>query len=178
MHCVAAYSVAPPGYRPPTDADLRHFEEQIGGRLPGGYREFLVAHGWTRGSGGAVFMLREPAPAGATSAVQRFFGLHPNPELGLVGLTLGILAGRIPSETIPIAEALMGDLVLLGFHGSDANRVLLWDHDYAGHMPEIRADLDACGTGPDALNDHLAIWYWEGSCRRRHRTGSASRTVT
>jgi hypothetical protein len=162
MQRLGAQQRARPGYRPPTEKELRRFEDEIGGPLPAGYRQFLVAYGETVCTEGAEFGV----PGwDDVSAVSRFFGLYPTPDQGIEMLTLQRFAGRIPDETIPVADALMGDLILLGFDGFDANRVWLWDHahsrGYATRMPEIRADLAARGKDPESLDDHAAIWFWE-----------------
>ena len=44
-------------------------------------------------------------------------------------------AGRIPSDTLPIADDPFGNLILLGVGEGNFNEVFLWDHEAEGYEP-------------------------------------------
>ena len=127
MRRLGAFPILPATRRDPTPADLAAFEEQIGGRLPDDYREFLLKHGRMGLSTQPRFRLAEPSPLGETGSVSELLGFSTRPEHSIVGLTMDTYAGRIPDPTIPIARDPGGNLVLLGFEGPYARKVYYWD---------------------------------------------------
>lgn len=163
MERLGAYPVRPASRRDPGEAEIADFERELGGRLPADYRAFLLRHGQQALRRGGVFTLQEPCPLGEAGQVGTFFGFTTDGE-GIVEATLDTFAGRIPDETIPIADDGRGNLILLGFDGSAAGKVWLWDHEHrelAGRFDEIVADVKAKDVDTSRLDPHAIIWQWE-----------------
>ena len=122
----------------PDDAELDRLEQDLGGRLPHGYRRFLKECGGTGLEGGAVF----PSPGRRQGRIAAFYGLGGEPRHDLRTRTFGSYAGRIPDETVPIGES-EDDLVLLGFDGARSGQVFTWFHDLAQTPEDINLVADS-----------------------------------
>jgi len=159
------YPVKPATRRDPADADLAQFEGTIGGELPADYRLFLKKFGRSGLELGARFEIRDPCPCGQSGRVLQFYGFSTIPTEDIVYKTMETYAGRIPDETIPIADDPGGNLILLGFEGAATDKVWFWDHEHreldAGEFEKIIADIEAKGVDASALDEHEIIRQWE-----------------
>lgn len=163
MKELGAYPVRDAHRRNPADADIAAFEDEIGGRLPDDYRAFLKSYGEMALRRGGIYPIDEPCALGRRGRIGRFLGFATGGN-GIVEATLDTFAGRIPDETIPIADDGLGNLILLGFEGAVHGKVWLWDHEHselAGRLNEIASDLRAKGVDTASLDPHAMIWHWE-----------------
>ena len=103
--------------------DVTALEGAIGATLPEPYRRFLA-----KGDGGEpeANIIDVPGADDQSVGVTEFFGAAGVRE------ELERLGERIPSGTVPVADAEGGNLVLIAL---DSGAVLFWDH-------ELEADLD------------------------------------
>ncbi len=108
--------------------------------LPAGYRQFLFSTNGGRPTNEFKwFRVENPE-----DFVEGFNGVmvdcflsvkdnkHPTCEILETAKTF---AGRIPSDTLPIADDPFGNLILLGVGERNFNEVFLWDHEAEGFEP-------------------------------------------
>lgn len=146
------------------EAALSALEGELGVALPDAYRAFVLRYGGTTFARRVVYPIEEPCPWGQTGAVEQFFGLSGDPASDLRRAALETYPGRIPDETVPIAEDAGGNLVLLGVEGMVRGQVFFWDHEHrevAGRLEEMAADLEAAGVDLRYLDAHALIRRWE-----------------
>jgi hypothetical protein len=149
--------------RDPTEDDITTFEQQLGGVLPNDYRQFLMRFGQTAPEHGAVFPILDPCPWGQQGELNMFLGFSTDSGQGIVYETMEVYAGRIPDETIPIAEDSGGNLIILGFDGNATGKVWFWDHEHReliDRIDELRADVRAKGADVQELEDFMLICDW------------------
>ena len=148
-----------------TNADrVAAFERDVEAPLPAVYRTFLNRYGGVRPAGQIEYPIREPCPWGQRGIVSRFFGLSDDPDMDIRRATLETYAGRIPDETIPIAEDPGGNLVVLGVEGMVKDRVFFWDHEHreaGGRLNEMAAELTETGEDLRRYDAHRLIRRWE-----------------
>jgi hypothetical protein len=107
-------------------------------KLPVGYWQFLLStNGGRPTSDFKWFKVKNPK-----GFVEGFNGVmvdcflsvkdkeHPNCEILQTAKTF---TGRIPSDTLPIADDPFGNLILLGVGEGNFNEVFLWDHEVEGY---------------------------------------------
>ncbi len=135
---------------PCAEKDVAAFEKSIVAKLPPDYRDFLLLHNGAQpvldGLEYDSCIVRvqwqgKPAGAGGKAAsVGHFLRLRAvSPEIPDIRETLADFAGRIPSETIPIADHPGGGLFLLALRGSDAGAVFFWSRKFRSESLEDTA---------------------------------------
>lgn len=147
-----------------SEQQLRKVEDDLGTQFPQDYRRFLL-----RFNGG------RPNPAtfdihwqvgqvcGAdwkTSEVSRFLAIHDGEKANFVETNKVDFSGRLPSDTIAIAQDPGGNVILLAVTGPKAGNVLFWVKDYEageGRTP----GYDNVGVVADSFEDFLGNkLYW------------------
>ncbi len=133
-----------------TEEDTAAFEKSIGAKLPPDYRGHLLQHN----GGQPILSGREddscivrvqwqgkPArSSGNAASFGHFLRLRAmSPEIPDLRETLADFAGRIPPETIPIADDPGGSLFLLALRGSDAGAMFFWSRKFQPESPEGNA---------------------------------------
>ena len=110
---------------PLTEADVELLEREIGIRLPGVFRAFLLKYNGGRPSPSA-FPIRGLAnnPFGN---IQVFFRIDGPIESSNLNWNCNVFAGRTPSNLLPIACDDCGDLICLSIFEPDARSVVFWD---------------------------------------------------
>ena len=101
-----------------------------GGSIPREYRYFLMKFGRTGLERGGTFRMRGSCPFGEFGEVDQFLGFSTSPDEDIVHQTIETYAGRIPDETIPIAQDANGNLILIVFDGPAKGQVWYWDHEH------------------------------------------------
>lgn len=112
-----------------TDEDLNRWEEEIGAKLPEGYRRFLLTH-----NGGCLkerVVYSGKNKYGGT--VDEFLALELDANANGGDLRWNyqtfVKDGRMPAELIPIADTPLGDVICLGISKERWNQVYLWNHE-------------------------------------------------
>jgi hypothetical protein len=150
---------------PGTNADgVAEFEREIAAPLPAVYRAFLTRYGGARPAGQIEYPIGEPCPWGQRGIVSHFFGLSDDPAMDIRRAALETYAGRIPDETIPIAEDPGNNLVVLGVEGMVKDKVFFWDHEHrevGGRLDEMAAELAGAGEDLRRYDAHRLIRRWE-----------------
>jgi cell wall assembly regulator SMI1 len=114
--------------KPLTDeAHIAALETQLGRSLPGDYREFMLRYNGGRPKPPMFrFALRNGRQD--NSCVHWFLSIHDG-EYSNLERTIRSLQGRIPPDTLPIADDPFGNVVLLGLHSDRRGKVYFWDHE-------------------------------------------------
>lgn len=119
------------GYRriePPAPVDMvDRLELRAGGRLPGGYRAYLIEQ-----DGGRL--------ADNDQAVKTIFGVGDVPDWADLWQKLDIYAGRVPPWLLPVANDEYGNLFCLSLRQSDHGSVWFWDHEEEADENEPTAE--------------------------------------
>jgi hypothetical protein len=104
---------------------LGSIEQAYNITLPKDYRDFLLVF-----NGGkpieSEFSLKDSSNS---SLVAGFFGITDSKDYNLLFHYVVIYTGRIPSNTIPIADDQCGNIILLSVKGQDRGKVYFWDHE-------------------------------------------------
>jgi len=129
-----------------TDADLTAFEDELGGRLSDDYRSFLLS---TNGGEPEQYSRLAGRPAAAPAVSVRWFcGLQTRDEYDL-GAVRSTIAGRLPTQLLPIGIDSGGNLTCLDYRESgESGAVFYWDHDQ-----ETDDDEQPTWAGADRLAD-------------------------
>ncbi|NVM92880.1 hypothetical protein FHT32_006573 [Variovorax sp. SG517] len=108
----------------PPDEDIRSFESAMG-KIPEDYKSFLKSN---NGGIPSATLLKTKSNERVINAL---LALKAPPGFGdSIESHLNVYEGRIPSNTIPIASAGSGDLILLNIDPSKFGEVLYWDHNF------------------------------------------------
>ncbi len=104
--------------------EIDAFAQAIGKRLPGPYRDFLLAHNGGRPEPAVIDI--DDCPSGA-SVVQMFLGLTGPVESETLLWSWNVFSGRIPERLLPIADDPFGNLFCLSVDGDDLGQVFFLD---------------------------------------------------
>lgn len=101
------------------------FEDGLGGRLPGDYRQFLstVNGGW------AVDSFHHPPSGPGDIGVDALWGVGIDDEDRSMEQNLEVFRGRYPPEYLPFGEDAGGNLVLIKLGDDDFGSIHFWDHE-------------------------------------------------
>ena len=119
------FGVTDPRVPPATEAQVTALEERLGARLPADYRTFLMTiNGGGRPDGGWDLPKYE-------INISTFFGLRGD-HYDLVDEVERVLRSEegtatFPPDTIPIAEELTGNLILMTYRGERVGAIWFWD---------------------------------------------------
>lgn len=115
-----------------SDAEIVHFEEALGERLPSDYREFLLRcnGGYT---GGALWHCERDV------GVHHIAGFREESSFS-ISAHCDSLREFLPSDVIPIADDPFGNAICLGIRGEKKGRIYFWDHESAEDDPELVSD--------------------------------------
>lgn len=112
---------------------IQELERIIGSRLPPDYREFLTVYGGATFSKPFEAPITEPGHFDEYACPTAFLGFYqPNngsPHSLDVLDAVRYYKTRIPKGFIPIAQAIGGNLILLGIDAANRDKVLYWDHE-------------------------------------------------
>jgi hypothetical protein len=138
-------------FPPITPADLDDFERAESVALPPEYRDFLL-----KNNGGRPRDNIADVPDFDEVAVNNFFGLRPG-EMYDLRREAAVYEGRIPPDTIPIADDPGGNLFLLSLAEDSKGAVYFWDHE---EEPEDEAtdwsDFENVYPIADSFDEFLA----------------------
>ena len=109
----------------PTEEELRLLEQELGERLPNGYRAFLVRFNGGRPEPNWFPMQGELGIGG----IDLFFGVRSAGDWDDLLTAKRRLLRRMPSHMLPIADAECGNFVCLSLGASDHGSVYYWDHE-------------------------------------------------
>lgn len=121
-----------------TEAHIAACERGLGRTIPLAYRGFLMRYNGGRPIRG-VFSYTDREGKVRSNAIDQFVGVHD----GRNGFAVlwQYFGERIPADTLPIATALGGNLVLIGTAGANSGKIFYWDHNWeceAGQLPDYR----------------------------------------
>lgn len=102
--------------------DVQNFETFVGSKLPRDYKEFLVKH-----NGGSPQQPNE-VKGHSGASVRSFLGINGESGRDLYKV-LENYSGRIPKNTIPIAEDGCGNLLVMSLEKANYGSVYFWDHE-------------------------------------------------
>jgi len=113
---------------------IQEIEKRLGQRLPPDYREFLADYGGSTFSDTFEAPITEPGHFDEYACPTAFLGFYkPKSDGSPHSLDLPdnirYYKDRVPTESIPIAQAIGGNLILLGVAGRDRGKVCYWDHE-------------------------------------------------
>jgi hypothetical protein len=164
MMRLGAHPIDPNLRRVRSEEELAGLERAIEAPLPADYRWFLAAYGGWTFHQRVVFPILEPCPWGQQGDLDWFFAITGDPVLDIEQATMNTYAGRIPDETVPVAQDPGGNLVLLGVEGMVRGTVFFWDHErreLAGRMDDLVDDLEAAGEDLSRLDAAGIVRQWE-----------------
>ncbi len=116
-----------------TEPRIQELERSIGSELPSDYREFLAVYGGATFSKPFEAPIAEPGHFDEYACPTAFLGFY-KPNSGSAH-ALDVMDGvryyknRVPKGYIPIAQAIGGNLILLGVETANRGKVLYWDHE-------------------------------------------------
>ena len=111
---------------PLTEADVEWLEREIGIRLPGVYRAFLLKY-----NGGRPSPSKFPIQGFANNPfgnIKIFYAIDDPIESCNLSWEYDMFAGRVPANLLAIASDDFGDLICLSLFGPDAGSVVFWDY--------------------------------------------------
>ena len=111
---------------PATEIDVRGFERELGVELPADYRLFL--NEINGGTPTTPNVLESAAGVDYSCGVNEFFGLNRSEASDLRG-RYAFYSGRVPSELLPVAAAVGGNLICLRIQDPHHGAVYFWDHE-------------------------------------------------
>lgn len=117
----------------PTEERIQEFENHIGAKLPGDYREFLSKYAGTRVS--ATCPCHEPTPFGPSATIGYFLGFMPD-DRAISSLAENSDDAEGAPLTIPIAQGAFGGQVFVFVTGKLAGRVYFYDGDQRCFWPD------------------------------------------
>ena len=122
---------------PVSQADIAAFENELGIRLPEGYRRFLATYGASTFNGASpdnpyiLFRPLKPLPRQFKSGKGLFHAFYGAERDAHDGFSLRVrqrfFAGRMPDSIIPIGDDGGAGLICLGIKGAEAGKVYYWD---------------------------------------------------
>jgi hypothetical protein len=125
-----------------TEAALSTVEHEFGIRFPSDYRSFLLKFNGGRPSPAAFDIAWQSGQLAGedwkSSEVSRFLAIYDGDKANFIELNRVDFKGRLPADTVAIAQDPGGNIILLAVKGPLANRVLFWvkDHEVEeGHKP-------------------------------------------
>lgn len=129
---------------------LEEFEKENKLKLPDDYRAFLIEH-----NGGSPSPATNPTPE---TDVQWIYGIHNGEYWASLKWHIKTLSGRIPANTLPIANDSGGNIFLLSLHPDSYGEVWFWDHE---NETEKNADayLDNIIKSADSFTDFVNSLY-------------------
>jgi hypothetical protein len=164
---------------PMTEAEIAAVEEELGSRLPAGYRKFLATYGASTFNGASpdnpyiVFCTLKPLPPHITKSdkalFNAFYGAERDAQDGnSLRVRIRFFKGRMPESIIPIGDDGGAGQICLGIKGAEAGKVYYWDQ---AHEPLDEEDyLEDYGEPrpPEAMfqNVHLIAESFEDFLRR------------
>lgn len=107
------------------EEDILTLEQQLGIRLPDGYREFLLEHNGGRPEPN-VFPIQDGK--GGDSVLDWFLRIQEGNLYDILD-TLDTFRGRIPTNFLPIAVDAFGNLLCLSIQEPDLGKIFFWDHE-------------------------------------------------
>ncbi len=108
-----------------SESTLQAVEQELGVRLPEDYRKFMLEFNGGRPVPEDSFDVQQ---CDQLSGVERFSPIDESDANGVLA-TRKIMDGRLPPDTLAIADAPCGDLILLTINGHDVGSVFFWDHE-------------------------------------------------
>jgi hypothetical protein len=138
----------------PRDVFLSDFEELIGKKLPGPYREFLLIEGGETPPANS-FLVCDGKEEWETDV--SFFGLQTGAyRLYSVPVNFYEYHGRIPKHLIPIGSDSGGNLICISISEETFGQIYFSDHDYFSYDGEEPTDHGTwllASSFPDFFNN-------------------------
>jgi hypothetical protein len=106
-----------------SSALLATFESRIGATLPNDYRDYLLTHNGGKPNPCSFKVGRD------SSRLHHVYGLHSGPAYCRLDRKYNMLRGRIPENTIPIADDPGGNKVCIVIHGTQKGQIYFWNHE-------------------------------------------------
>lgn len=145
-----------------SEENLRKVENEFGVEFPADYRRFLLQFNGGRPSPAAFDIAwRNEQACGddwKTSEVSRFLAIHDGDKANFVQINRVDFRGRLPADTVAIAQDPGGNVILLAVKGPMAPRVLFWvkDHEVGeGRKSSYENVGIVADSFEDLLNDKL-----------------------
>ncbi len=116
-------------FRPVSVEELSEIENEIGGRIPGLFRDFTLEFG--AASFGSVIDITPCLPIPQHISLFGFSTFYGAKSAGSCSLLvqLRIYKWRMPQSIIPIGDNLFGDQYCLGIKAGYEGKVYFWDHE-------------------------------------------------
>jgi hypothetical protein len=109
---------------------IEALEKKVGGQLPNDYKAFLL-NPKTYPLIGRVLDFVGVDKKRESTSIPRFLGVGDDPIDNLeMTYSYYVAAGRIPRDTVPIAEDIAGNLICIGVFGRSKGNVFFWDHEF------------------------------------------------
>lgn len=116
------------------------FETELGQWLPDDYRTFLLRYNGGRPARRA-FQFARSLMIHVRPAIHWFLSLHDGAASNLEHIARAP-RGRIPPDTLPIANDPFGSYVLLGLAGEARSKIYFWDHERTAAAPPDWSTVD------------------------------------
>lgn len=133
------------------DAAISQVEERIGMTMPRAYKSFLAEHNLSAVAPNRVVCGNE------AFNISYFFGVGGDSHANLVD-QFAIYSGRVPPNTVPIAMAGGGNIVLLD---TSNGAILFWDHESEGadvaRIIDVAPTFDAFLSLIDAYTPEFSV---------------------
>lgn len=112
-------------YGPLDEKTLAAFEDEVGGRLPDDYRQFLLEFNGGKPNPGSFKISK--SQGGDT--LHHAYGLHSGPSYSSIRSAYRTFEGRVPKSLVPIADDPFGNQICIGISGRWQGKVCFWDHE-------------------------------------------------
>ena len=133
---------------PAKDADISSMEKELGAKLPGDYRQFLVLT--NGGHIGGRYWFKGPTPEGkpADAGVNHVGGFREEYYFSLADHRECYQGPepRIPLELMWIMDDPFGNAICLGLRGKHRGRVYFWDHEREPEPDEWDGQVETAGN--------------------------------
>ncbi len=106
------------------DREIERLEQQLGVKLPDGYKRFLMANNGGRPRPDTIDVEGLP---GSPTDIKIFLGLGRQIETSNIDWHLNLPANRLPKHLLPIASDSGGNLFCIRVHGAEYGSVIYAD---------------------------------------------------
>ncbi len=110
--------------------DLKYFDEE-NIIIPDDYKFFLIQYNGGRPENNCINF----KDSNICTMLQTIFGFTKE-RYGSFTRYQGVYAGRIPSNTIAIADDAGGNLIIMSVSGPDYGKIYFWDHEMEAYEDE------------------------------------------